>query len=190
MSIVETLKNLVQKTMETSSSQDWEHVERVYNLSYLISQQEEADIDLCQVGALLHDIGKVIGEPHNLTGRGRAKVLLRGMRYPSQRIERVLKIIENHSMDNWGLLGSLEEKVVWDADKLDRIGAIGLTRAFYRKGQARMDLHDLSVYKKYVQMSLERLNTKTAKDMAKKRMEFMIYFFDTLEKEFILTRNL
>ncbi len=110
MPIVDTLKKLVKKTME-ASSQDWEHVERVYHLSTMIAEKEGADVDLCQVTALLHDIGKVIGEPHNLTGLGRAKALLMGMSYPSQRIEHVLRIVENHSMDNWERLDSLRKRL-------------------------------------------------------------------------------
>jgi uncharacterized protein len=60
MHIVDTLKKLVKKTME-ASSQDWEHVARVYHLSTMIAEKEGADVDLCQVTALLHDNGKVIG---------------------------------------------------------------------------------------------------------------------------------
>jgi uncharacterized protein len=182
MHIVDTLKKLVKKTMEVSS-QDWEHVARVYHLSTMIAEKEGADVDLCQVTALLHDNGKVIGEPHNLTGRGRAKVLLRGMSYPSQRIEHVLRIVENHSMDNWERLDSLEEKVVLDADKLDRLGAVGLARAFHMQGEAGLNLTDLTWFQEDIMLRYERLNTETAKEMGKKRIEFMEDFFKTLEED-------
>lgn len=184
MPIVDTLKKLVQKTMETSS-QDWGHVERVFYLSTIIAEKEEADVDLCQVGALLHDIGKVIGEPHNLTGRGRAKVLLRGMSYPSKKIDQVLMIIENHSMDSWERLGSLEEKVVWDADKLDRLGAIGVARTFYKRGELGFDFNDFCWFQEDAMLRYERLNTETAKVIGDNRIEFMKTFFETLKEELI-----
>ncbi len=172
MPIVDTLKKLVKKTME-ASKQDWGHVERVYKLSTVIAEKEDADVDLCQVGAILHDIGKVIGEPHNLTGSGRAKVLLRGMSYQSPRIERVLRIIQNHSYDCWEHLESLEEKIVGDADKLDTFGAIGLTRVSDIQGLNSLDIHDYRLYKEDIMLRYERLNTETAKAIGKKRLEFM-----------------
>lgn len=183
MPIVDTLKKLVQKTMEASTTHDWEHVERVFKLSTMIAEKEGADVELCQVGALLHDIGRVIGEPHNLTGRGRAKVLLRGMSYPSKKIDRVMRIIEFHGLDGWEKLESIEEKIVWDADKLDGIGAIGIARAFHMRGEAGLTFHDFTWFKDDTILRYERLNTDTAKKIGEKRIEFMKNFFQTLDEE-------
>ena len=183
MSIVDTLKKLVQKTMEASTTHDWEHLERVYKLSTMIAEKEGADIELCQVGALLHDIGRVIGEPHNLTGRGRAKVLLRGMSYPSKKIDHVMRIIEYHSLGGLDKLESIEEKVVWDADKLDGIGAIGIARAFHMRGDTGLTFRDFTWFKDDTMLRYEGLNTDTAKELGKKRIGYMKVFFETLENE-------
>ena len=110
----------------------------------MIAEKEGADVELCPVGALLHDIGRVIGEPHNLTGRGMAKVLLRGMSYPSKKIDYVMRIIEYHGLGGLDKLESIEEKVVWDADKLDGIGAIGIARAFHMRGESGLTFHDFT----------------------------------------------
>ncbi len=183
MPLVDSLQNLVKKTMQASTTHDWEHVERVFRLSTMIAEKEGADVELCQVGALLHDIGRVIGEPHNLTGRGRAKVLLRGMGYPSKKIEKVLRIIETHTMSEWERLESLEEKIIWDADKLDGLGAIGLARAFHMMGETGLLFHDFSWFKDDTMLRFERLNTETAKKIGEQRIEYMKRFFETLEKE-------
>ncbi len=183
MPVVDTLKKLVQKTMEAHTTHDWEHVERVYKLSTIIAEKEGADVELCQVGALLHDIGRVIGEPHNLTGRGRAKVLLRGMSYPSKKIDHVLRIIEHHGFSGRDKLESIEEKVVWDADKLDGIGAIGIARAFHMRGETGLMFHDFTWFKEDTMLRYERLNTDAAKEIGKPRFEYMAHFFEILEKE-------
>ena len=183
MPIVDTLKTIVKRTMQASTTHDWEHVERVYHLSIMIAEKEGADVGLCQMGALLHDIGRVIGEPHNLTGRGRAKVLLRGLSYPEKRIDLVLRIIENHTLGNWEKLGSLEERIVWDADKLDGLGAIGLARAFHMRGETGLQFHDFSWFKDDTMLRYERLNTETAREIGKRRIEFMSEFFKRLEDE-------
>ena len=73
MPMIDTLKKLVKKTKQASTTHDWELVERMYHLSTMIAEQEGADVVLFQVGANLHDIGRVIREPHILKGRGWAK---------------------------------------------------------------------------------------------------------------------
>ena len=183
MSIVGTLKKLVQKTMEAHTTDDWEHVERVYKLSTMIAEKEGADVELCQVGAILHDLGRVIGEPHNLTGRGRAKVLLRGMSYPSAKIDCVLRIVEHHGLSGGDKLESIEEKIVWDADKLDSIGAIGIARAFHMRGETGLMFHDFTWFKEATIIRFERLNTDTAKEIGKLRIEYMALFFENLKNE-------
>ena len=183
MSIVDSLKKLVKKTMEASTTHDWEHVERVFHLSTILAEKEGADIELCQVGALLHDIGRVIGEPHNLTGRGRAKVLLRGMRYPSEKIDHVLRIIENHGLAGWDKLESIEEKIIWDADKLDGLGAIGIARAFHMRGETGLTFHDFDWFEEDTMLRYERLNTSTAKIMGEERINYMKDFFKRLRRE-------
>ena len=188
MPIVDSLMKLVKKTMQASTTHDWEHVERVFVLSTMIAENEGADVELCQIGALLHDIGRVIGEPHNLTGRGRAKVLLRGMGYPSKKIELVLRIIQTHTMSEWENLESLEEKIIWDADKLDGLGAIGIARAFHMRGEKGMEFHDFSWFQEDTMLRFERLNTDTAKELGMKRIDFMKDFFEKLEKEITLDK--
>ncbi|MBT3284277.1 hypothetical protein HN807_06005 [Candidatus Bathyarchaeota archaeon] len=66
------------------------------------------------------------------------------MSYPEKRIARVLTIIEKHSMSIWEKLGSFEEKDVWDADKVDELGEVGLSRAFYMRGETGLPLYDLN----------------------------------------------
>ncbi len=183
MPVIDSLRNLVRKAMKASTTNDWEHVERVFNHATIIAESENADVELCQVGALLHDIGRVVGEPHNLTGRGRAKVILRGQGYPENRINKVLRIIEVHTMSEWENLKTLEERIIWDADKLDGLGAIGLARVFHMRGENDMRFHDFSWFKEDTVLRYERLNTDTAKGLGKKRIEYMKRFFETLGEE-------
>ena len=101
----------------------------------------------------------------------------------AKNIEQVLRIIETHSMSEWERLETLEEKIIWDADKLDGLGAIGLARAFHMRGETGLPFHDFSWFKDDTLIRFERLNTDTAKEIGLKRIEFMKDFFEKLEDE-------
>jgi len=183
MSIVESVKNIVRESMIASTTHDWEHIERVYILATKIAEKEEADLELVQLGALLHDIGRIVREPHNVTGKAKAREILEGLSYDSKRIDLIENIIENHNLGNWHKLGSMEEKIVWDADKLDGIGAIGVARAFFMGGETGLPFHDFTWFEDDTMLRYSRLNTSAAKEIGKERIEYMSRFFERLNKE-------
>jgi len=68
--LVKTLTPIVKERMHLlqGTAHSYEHVERVFKIATLIAKKEKADLELVQLGALLHDIGRVVAEPHNETG--------------------------------------------------------------------------------------------------------------------------
>ncbi|HOK04922.1 MAG TPA: hypothetical protein PLN24_06695, partial [Victivallales bacterium] len=96
---------------------------------------------------------------------------------------------------------SIEEKIVYDADKLDSLGAIGIGRAFHFAGRIGARLHNTeqealssnsytkedTAYREYLikmRHIPEKMLTKTGKKIALKRLKFMKLFFEKLNKEF------
>ena len=95
---------------------------------------------------------------------------------------------------------SIEAKILFDADKLDSIGAIGIGRAFSFAGGvgARLHIKDIDITKtkeysvddcayreflvKLIKLK-DRMLTKEGKRIAKERHNFMVEFFDRLNKE-------
>lgn len=146
-------------------SHDFLHIERVLKLACTIAKMEKVeDLELVQLGALLHDIADWKYSGSETAGPEKAKSWLESQNFDATRTQKVVEIIEGIGFKNeLGL--SLEEAaqraannpalaVVQDADRLDAIGAIGIARAFTFGGSKNRPLHDPSCP---VPTTLERL---------------------------------
>jgi uncharacterized protein len=182
---IQLLRKIVKEKLENlEGSHSFDHTERVYEKANIITKQEGGDIQMVQVASLLHDIGRSIGEPHNETGIEPAKELLSMIDYPSEKRDKILYIIKNHRVSEKHNLRSLEGKIIWDADKLDIIGATGIARAFHQAGQ--MGTSITKVVKWCRDRSIDNpltFHTKTAKEIAEKRYTIMKSFAESLEQE-------
>ena len=74
----------------------FDHLERVLRTAVLLSEKEGADLELIQLGALLHDVGHAIGEPHKENGARLAREILREVGYLEEIIEKVARIVFRH----------------------------------------------------------------------------------------------
>lgn len=187
-------------------SHGWDHVERVYNLCLHIGKKEKANLEVLKISALLHDIarqkedeshGKVC---HALEGAKMARKILKSLKVNQNVIDQVAHCIETHRFRNSLVPETIEAKVLFDADKLDSIGAVGLGRAFLFAGEIGSELHDKNidlkkakayskkdtVYREYL-IKLKNIKakmmTKEGKRLANDRDKFMKFFFDRLNKE-------
>ncbi|MGM5469242.1 HD domain-containing protein [Flavobacteriaceae bacterium LMO-SS05] len=178
---------------------DWFHIERVYKNAILISKTENVDILIVQLGALLHDIAdSKFHDGDETVGPQLAREFLFKHNVDSLIIEHVINIIKHisfkNSLDSESGFTSKELEVVQDADRLDAIGAIGIARCFNYGGFKDRPLYDPSVqpnpnmtkaeyktsssptinhfYEKLLLLK-DKMNTKTGKDLAKKRHQFM-----------------
>ncbi|MFA5820938.1 MAG: HD domain-containing protein, partial [Candidatus Gracilibacteria bacterium] len=140
-------------------SHDWEHTLRVRALALHIGQREHADLEIIELAALLHDIARAKEDEksgsidHAVLGAKLASKILKKLSYPKEKISRVAHCIECHRFRNKHTPKTLEAKVLFDADKLDSIGAVGIGRAFLFAGEIGAKLHnhktDLSKTKAY-----------------------------------------
>jgi uncharacterized protein len=193
---------------ESRGSHDWEHTERVYNLCLHIGKEENADLEILKISALLHDIGrheqdKCVGKIcHAEKGAVLARELLNEFKLDSEIIEKVVHCIETHRFRGTKIPISKEAKVLFDADKLDSIGAVGIGRAFLFAGEIGAKLHDRNVdiektesyskddtaYREYLvklKKVKDRMLTKEGKRMAEERHKFMEEFFERLNNEVV-----
>lgn len=209
------IKNLLQKTMQfsrekmknLSPSHGLDHVERVLKLSEKIAAAEHADIFIVKISALLHDIAR---EEENKSGGKICHAELGGkiaydflvsQELDEQSANRVARCIKTHRFRNDLMPVSIEEKVLYDADKLDSIGAVGIGRAFLFAGEVGARLHNPNIdiektlpytiedtaYREY-QVKLRRLSegmlTGEGKSLAAERHDFMVKFFSRLQQEY------
>ncbi|AQX83590.1 HD domain-containing protein [Elizabethkingia bruuniana] len=136
------MSDLISKTIEfvkkklegAEAGHDWFHIERVWKLSKKIAEAEECNIEVVELGALLHDIAdpKFHNGDENI-GPDTARGFLENHNVNEDIIRQVIFIIRNISFKNRNEAPKekpIELQVVQDADRLDAIGAIGIARVF------------------------------------------------------------
>jgi uncharacterized protein len=126
------------------------HTERVYDLAVRIAEEEHADLDVVKAAALLHDVARALEDEgkiddHAVEGAKKAKAVLEAVDFPKEKIPAVLHCIEVHRFRSGMEAGSLEAKILQDADRLDIIGAIGIARIFTRGGWVNQPIHDPTI---------------------------------------------
>jgi uncharacterized protein len=112
----------------------FDHIQRVYRLAERLAQTEEADLEIVRAAALLHDAeGPFTGDArsdHQYASADFAREILAAEGWPEERINAVQHCIRAHRFrDEREQPETIEAKVLFDADKLDAIGAIGAVRA-------------------------------------------------------------
>ncbi|MGG4497768.1 HD domain-containing protein [Brevibacillus reuszeri] len=174
---------------------DWQHNLRVMAMCERIGREEGADMEVLRLSALLHDIGRAeerrTGECHAEISARVAAVWLKERGMSGDFISRVQSTILAHRFRKERTPATLEEKILFDADKLDSIGAIGVGRAFAFSGvlgqPIQSDHPDQHTPAKEftwkLQLIKERLYTKTAQEIASDRHLFMSQFFERWEQE-------
>lgn len=190
------------------AAHDFDHVQRVAHLAVRIARAEGADVEVVLLAALLHDVpvdhhvSARTSHHHAAADFARQYLTQRGM--ASKRIDNVVHCIAAHRFRDQSLRPqTLEAKCLYDADKLDSIGAIGVARAFAFAGAhgERLWTEPVSatppvtakpggadytpvhefVYK--LQRLLATLHTPTARQIGEQRHAFMVTFYEQLDAE-------
>jgi len=187
-------------------SHDWDHTERVYRLCLRIGRGEKADLGVLKLAALLHDIGREAEDRsrgricHGRSGAARARDILERLGCDAATVRAVAHCIATHRFRRGGAPKTLEARVLFDADKLDSIGAVGVGRAFLFAGEVGARLHDKSIdvrktkpytredtaYREYLvklRRVRERMTTREGRRLAADRHRYMAGFFARLNRE-------
>lgn len=187
---------------------DWFHIERVYKNALLIAEEEECDVTVVKLGALLHDIAdsKFHGGDETV-GPKTARTFLESQNVSEDIILHVISIIENISFKGGNFekkFNSKELEIVQDADRLDALGAIGITRTFNYGGFKNRSLYNPNIqpnlnmskeeyknsesptlnhfYEKLLLLK-DKMNTETGIKIAQKRHDFMVTFLSQFYAE-------
>jgi len=130
------LESLAKKEYsKINSSHDWEHIIRVKNNAELIGEQESADLDVVVSAAILHDLGRLSKEKNHSNDTKLADLLLSKVKCESKKRADIIDCIKSHSFDSKEKPKSLESKILFDADKIDSYGFIGVSRFFMLSGE-------------------------------------------------------
>jgi uncharacterized protein len=193
---------------EADPVHDFDHVLRVYRMAERIAQAEGADLEIVRAAALLHDAegatpGGASRTDHHHASAAFAAQVLAAEGWEASRIEAVQHAIRAHRFRGGEAPQTLEAQVLFDADKLDVLGAIGAARVigyatlagkpwyaapseqFLRTGREEPG-EPHSAYHEHLfklRKIKERLFTATGRDIAVERDRYLEEFFERLIDE-------
>jgi uncharacterized protein len=194
---------------EADPVHDFNHILRVLALAERLGPAEGADMEILRAAVLLHDAsGATPGEhpargEHHRTSAEVAREALRGEGWPEERIEAVLHCIRAHRFRGDEAPRTAEAKVLFDCDKLDVLGAIGVARAMayaalagqpltgepsesFRTAGVKEPGEPHTPYHEFLfklSRIRERLHTQGARALAEERHQYLADYFERLARE-------
>ncbi len=185
------LMNYVRESVSGSKSQDpghdWNHIKRVYRNGLYIGRIEKANLKILGAALLLHDVVRpsVKGEKnHARASANFATGILPSCSYSDDEVNAITHCILMHSRSSkQDGKKSLEAKIVYDADKIDGLGEVGVDRAL-DLGEAReYNVQETAAwYLKRVRDVLknEPVYTETAKRIVIEKLPYSLEFCRTV----------
>lgn len=187
----------------------FDHVLRVLRMAERLAERLGADLEIVRAACLLHDAAGAVPGPeaaratHEAESARFAEAILAGEGWPPDRIAAVTHCIRAHRFRGVETPSTLEAQIVFDADKLDVLGAFGVARTigyalqagqpvfaepsqqFREQGRGRPG-EPHSAYHEYLfklRKVAGRLYTEPARAIGAKRAELLEEFFEALAAE-------
>lgn len=205
--VIEAAEQFARSVLENDlTGHDWWHIHRVVRLAERLAREEGADVYICTVAALLHDVADEKLNDSKESGMRRVSEWMEAQPMRREDREHVLEIIANMSY-NAGAnppMRTLEGRVVQDADRLDAIGAVGIARTFVYSGRTGRPIHDPALpprdsmtpaeyrqgkstavnhfYEKLLKLK-DRINTPSARRIAEERHRYMEAYLERFMRE-------
>ena len=205
-----TIEQAKQWYSQTDAVHGFDHVLRVYRLAQHLAEKEGADWEIVAAAALLHDAsgsaagnGEERAEHHELSAQFAHQILVKEG-WSQERIAAVQHCIRAHRFRSGEEPQTIEARVLFDADKLDAIGAIGAARSiayaaldnkpFYAQPSEQFvncfELAPGEMHSSYHEFLFklsqipERMYTETGKQIATARHEYLQDFYQQLAAEY------
>ncbi len=196
---------------EESSGHDIGHLERTMNTALYLQQKEGGDRIIIGISAFLHDIHRIMQKEKGVFVSPKdslptVRKILSNIELSDEQIDKICYCIEFHENYNWNgeNVNDINALIVQDADNLDAIGAIGIGRTFTYVGAHNVPMYDskqpLDVKNNYSETNgnspsaihhfyeklfklASNMNTKTARELAENRTDFMKKFVEEFLNE-------
>jgi uncharacterized protein len=191
---------------------DSQHIYRVLYYALIIAKEYNVDQDVLIAAALLHDIGRQAQykDPqcdHAIVGAEMAGDYLQVMDWSENKACHVKACIATHRYRNNNPPVSMEAKILFDADKLDVTGTMGIARTLAYKGIVSEPLYSVdeygnvldgkenetpSFFQEYhwkLRNVYDKFFTNRAKEIAAKRRQASVDFYESMYHEVSLTHR-
>ncbi len=150
-------KIVMEKLKEDSTGHDWAHIDRVRKLALHIGKIEGANLKICEIAALVHDLidDKLFSDED--AALQEVVQLLEKEEIEKKEMDQIVEIITTMSFSSGPQKGmsTLEGEVVQDADRLDALGAMGIARTFMYSGAKNQAMYDPAILARTKPMSKE-----------------------------------
>ena len=194
-----TEKFVKDKLLKESSGHDWWHTDRVRNNAMLIGKSEECDLFIVEMASLLHDMAdwKLSNYKNDYKQIDKYLYEMSIDKKDIYHISNIIRSIDFKGSETSLELETIEAKIVFDADKLDAMGAIGIARVFAFSAVYGREIFNPEIepvkhytfneYKNNNSTAINHffekllllknlMNTKTAKKIAHDRHSFMLSY--------------
>lgn len=212
------IREIVEKELDCAAH-GMDHITRVYNMCLFLAKGQKVDLEVLKAAALLHDIGgaREMSDPsgktdHAVESAKMAKPILKKLGFSEKKIAHIQDCIISHRYRSENQPKTLEAKILFDADKLDALGAIGIGRTLAWVGKNNAYIYRKMDAKKYAKENMvggkltgrvkdktkhspqlafetklkfipEKLYTNQAKKIGKARLKYTKAFLERLEKD-------
>lgn len=208
---IEKLKPIILELFsKESSGHDIGHLERTTKMALYLQEKEGGDRLVIGISAFLHDIHRIIQNEKGVFVSPKDSLdmirnILSNIELTQEQVDKICYSIEFHENYNWNgeNVSDINTLILQDADNLDAIGAIGIGRSFAYGGAHNIKMYDDKIplneesdyiegkndastihhfYHKLFKLA-DNMNTKTAKEIAKQRTDFMKKFVEEFLNE-------
>ena len=204
--------HMLEKMEGTDYAHDSGHVYRVLSNVLILKESYELDLEVLLPACLLHDIGRMaeFHDPevdHALAGADMAYEFLISIGYAEELAITIKKCIASHRFSAGDIPETMEEKILFDADKLDLTGSMAIARSIlagvaYNEplyvyeaggtvsdGLAEDEISFMSFYNKRLKDVENRLFTEEARQIAAKRIGFVDSFYNAMVDEILVPQT-
>jgi len=204
--------HMIEKMQGSDYAHDSGHVYRVLSNALMLAKIYEPDLEILLHAVLLHDIGRMaeFHHPevdHALAGADMAYEFLLSIDYEKEQAGIIKKCIASHRFSIGEKPETLEEQILYDADKLDLTGSMAIARSilagvaydeplYVYKGDGSVsdglvedEISFMSFYSKRLKVVSEKLFTEEAKKIAEGRLALINSFYDAMYKEVLLPQS-
>ena len=206
--LLKTTNFVKRQVADAEAGHDWQHIQRVLKNAEELLNYEQADTFIVKLGCLLHDIADAkFHDGNEELGPKQTASFLTALHLEKSVIDEVVYIVKHSSFKSDTISiaeKSIEFQIVQDADRLDALGAIGIARTFNYGGYKNRAIFNAKIPPKTKQSKAEykasnaptinhfyekllllkdQMNTKSGKQLAQQRHEFMLQFLNQFYEE-------
>ena len=166
----------------------WEHVQSVARVAVRLAEILGADLEVVEAAAWLHDVAKDQSRDHGADGAILAEQILGETDFPADKVAAVCDAIAKH-VGLWVRepVEPLEAAILWDADKLTKVGAISVLHfaGYFFGGGPCTTAHLIERMRdtEWQERTLGSFHTAPAREAGKKRLALFQTFIRAAEAE-------